>query len=85
VGFERGDRQADGAGEGGDARDLDRPETEPMELEVILAAGGQGVALGTVEDLREELHHPRIGVLCRERLSVSFAPADCEEVKPVLL
>jgi hypothetical protein len=85
VGLERGDRQADEAAEEGDARDLDRPETQPMEFEVILDAGGQGVALGTVEHLREELHHPRIVVHCRERLSVSFAPADGEEVKPVLL
>jgi hypothetical protein len=70
VGLGRGDRQADEADEGGDGRDLDRPEAEPMELEVILAAGGPGFALGTVEDLREELHHPRIGVHRRERLWV---------------
>jgi hypothetical protein len=84
VGLERGDRQAGEADEGGDARDLDHPETEPMELLVIPDADGQGVALGTVENLREELHRPRIGVHRLERLSVSFAPADREEVKPVL-
>jgi hypothetical protein len=57
----------------------------PWSSKVILDAGGQGVALGTVENLREDLHHPRIVVHCRERLSVSFAPADGEEVEPVLL
>jgi hypothetical protein len=40
---------------------------------------GEGVALGAIENGGEELHHGRIGVQRRERLSVGIAPMAQDE------
>src|SRR6266851_346792 len=62
MGHEPGDRQPQRAGESRVAAKLDRPETEPMLVEVCPVAGHRGGALVPRERGRKILHHLRVGI-----------------------
>lgn len=68
------------AGESGEeAVGLERPEAEPVLLDVRLDTGDQGVALLPDERRREEAHDLRVGVDRSKRRPVVLAPAAQEK------
>jgi hypothetical protein len=79
VGLEGRPRQADVADERSDARGLDRPQAEPVRLEVGLVAVDVGVGRAAVGDRGVVLHHDRVGAHLGERITVALAPAAHQE------
>lgn len=72
-------RQPDESREGGQAHDLDGPQTPAVPLDVTLDAVREAIALLDREEGRKVLHDACIAIQPRERFTVAVTP--CPEPK----
>ena len=77
--LERHRVEADETDEGARRVVLDCPQAPSAPLEGSDDAVGEGIALHLRQRAREVLHHLGVGVECRERCQVAFAPAAKQE------